>query len=557
MAKKKAMPKTAKKKFARKLVTKARPKKAPPKKPRTKGKATKKASGPPFPQSTPPPAVTPAGGISSSAQAPPAQRAGRLHVRMYRQGLGDCFLITIPSVGGNFYMLIDCGVVLGTSNPAPLMANVVNDIATVTGGAIDLLVATHEHWDHLSAFIQAKDIFDQRIKVKEVWLAWTEDPRDALANKLRGERRAAENALRMAVNRLAAFGATESAAHIDSLVGFFGATAGSTTRALDNVKAMVNNQPRFCQPGEPPISLEGLPGVRFWILGPPKDEKLIKKSNPAATEAYGLDAGPGGSQAFLISALSRGMGAFGTAPSVDDHDGSPFDDSYAIPLPRAEHIPFFESHYYGECTDSSLYDRRAGDKKTGQDIHDQAWRRIDSSWLDGAETMALQLDSATNNTSLVIAIEIIDSGEILLFPGDAQAGNWLSWQNLKWKLGNGKSVSAPDLLTRTILYKVGHHGSHNATLKAKGLELMVSDKLIAMIPVNHAMAVKKRWGRMPLPDLVSRIKEKTHGRVLRVDDTVKTATDLKKLKPDETSSADWEAFAERVRVNELYYEVAF
>ncbi len=39
-----------------------------------------------------------------------------------------------------------------------------------------------------------------------------------------------------------------------------------------------------------------------------RDEKLIKKSNPGKNEAYGLDAGPDGSQALLVSALTRNMG---------------------------------------------------------------------------------------------------------------------------------------------------------------------------------------------------------------------------------------------------------
>jgi len=104
---------------------------------------------------------------------------------------------------------------------------------------------------------------------------------------------------------------------------------------------------------------------------------------------------------------------------------------------------------------------------------------------------------------------------------------------------------------------VGHHGSHNATLKAKGLELMVNDALVAMIPVDHEMAVKKRWGRMPLPELVDRIKEKTHGRVLKVDDDVKAPADLAKLKPANVSPEDWKQFTDRVQVTDVYYEVSF
>jgi beta-lactamase superfamily II metal-dependent hydrolase len=470
-----------------------------------------------------------------------------ISVRMYRQGLGDCFLLTFPLGGGEaFHMLIDCGVVLGTSDPATRMGEVLDDIVKATGGRIDLLVVTHEHWDHVSGFTQARDGFD-KLKIARVWVAWTEDPADPLARKLRAERRTAENALRMAAAHLAVAGDTETAERVDSLASFFGAAAGSTEDALAYAKGRApGGKPRYCQPGEPAIVLPELPGIRFWILGPPKDETLIKKSNPSAGTAYGLDAGPGGSQSLLIAGLTRGFAAAaGDGTSSDDPLADPFDPMYAIPLARAEHVPFFEQRYFGELTDGSLFERSAR-----QEIRDQSWRRIDAQWMGASETMALQLDSATNNTSLVLAIERIATGEVLLFPGDAQAGNWLSWQDLKWD-----GVTGPDLLARTVLYKVGHHGSHNATLKAKGLELMVNDGLTAMIPVDHAMAVKKHWGLMPLPELVARIEEKTHGRVLRIDDKVKSGADLDALKPDTVSAADWKQFTERVRVSDLYYEI--
>ena len=78
---------------------------------------------------------------------------------MYRQGLGDCFLIALPRSDGStrpFYLMIDCGVVLGTADPNTIMTKVMDHIVSTTGGQIDLLVATHEHWDHLSGFVQAK-----------------------------------------------------------------------------------------------------------------------------------------------------------------------------------------------------------------------------------------------------------------------------------------------------------------------------------------------------------------------------------------------------------------
>src|SRR5204862_557193 len=131
-----------------------------------------------------------------------------------------------------------------------------------------------------------------------------------------------------------------------------------------------------------------------------------------------------------------------------------------------------------------------------------------------SSSLALQLDSATNNTSLVLAIEL-GNGDVLLFAADAQVGNWLSWQGLTWKI-DGKSVTGPDLLRRTILYKTGHHGSHNATLREKGLEEMLNLKT-AVIPVDEVVAKKMRWGAMPLEGLLTRLEEKTNKRTFRTD----------------------------------------
>ena len=73
---------------------------------------------------------------------------------------------------------------------------------------------------------------------------------------------------------------------------------------------------------------------------------------------------------------------------------------------------------------------------------DDAWRRIDTDWLNQAGTLALYLDSLTNNSSLALAIELVDSGKVLLFAADAQTGNWLSWQEITWR---DPTVSTDDL----------------------------------------------------------------------------------------------------------------
>ena len=79
-------------------------------------------------------------------------------------------------------------------------------------------------------------------------------------------------------------------------------------------------------------------------------------------------------------------------------------------------------------------------------------------------------------------------------------------------------VTGPDLLARTVFYKVGHHGSHNATLKEKGLELMTSKDLSAFIPTNQKDAKKIGWGQMPFGSILEALDERCAGRVIRADD---------------------------------------
>ena len=414
-------------------------------------------------------------------------------VRMYLQGLGDCFLITLPRKDGKpYFIMIDCGAILGTADPASKMKAVVDDIAGATGGHIDLLLATHEHWDHLSGFLQAKDSF-ARLKVDKLWLAWTENPDDDLAGKLRSEHQALRQALSAASARMRFAGSADS--RVDGLMEFYGAAGQGTTReALKAVRSLcAESDIRFCLPEDDPVDLEGV-DARLYVLGPPHDETLIKRFNPSKShpETYGMAA------AYLDK----------VAPGIMDAEGNtPFDPILQIPVEAAAQMPFFQKRYWGEDADS-------GEER------DQSWRRIDGSWLDSSSSLALQLDSATNNTSLVLAIELGNS-DVLLFAADAQVGAWLSWQGLSWKVG-GKVVTAVDLLRRTVLYKTGHHGSHNATLQEKGLETMENLK-VALIPVDRAMALKKGWRQMPLENLEKRLNEITKGCVLRIDKEIPAA----------------------------------
>jgi hypothetical protein len=157
-----------------------------------------------------------------------------------------------------------------------------------------------------------------------------------------------------------------------------------------------------------------------------------------------------------------------------------------------------------------------------------------------------------NNTSLVLAFELTDSKEVLLFVGDAQIGNWQSWTNVKF---SDPDVNAAELLSRTVFYKVGHHGSHNATLKQGGLEAMTSSKLVAAIPVDQEFAHRPKGGSpkgwdMPAGPLLSSLLEKTAGRVLRGDSDFPSNF----AKPQQLSDKEWEVFQQNTNVQEDFID---
>jgi hypothetical protein len=476
-------------------------------------------------------------------------------VRMYRQGLGDCFLLAFASGRARpFYMLIDCGVLVGTPDAEARMRRVAGSVRDATGGRVDVLVATHQHWDHLSGFEQAREIFEQ-IEIGEVWVAWTEDPQNPLAVRLRARRETAVRALWAAARSLRAAGGGDRAGTLESLLGFFGELGvdgrpSGLQRALDYVLGR-GNPPRYRAPGEPAIGLPGTDGARVYVLGPPQDEELLLRSDPSRrdSEVYEKRLALDPETAFFAAALA----ADESVPSDPEDDelrslSFPFEKTYRVSPREAKGSEFFREHYLG------------GKAKAA--ATDLSWRRIDDSWLSAANNLALQLDRDTNNASLALAIELSPGGKVLLFPGDAQVGNWLSWHGskLRWpREGDPRDpvtpVTAADLLRRTVLYKVGHHGSHNATLRERGLELMERPDLVAMIPVDETMAHRPKGGNpqgwdLPFPPLLVRLRQKTQGRILRADAGFPRVEDLARL-----SRAEREGFRERGAETDLYVEI--
>jgi hypothetical protein len=455
-------------------------------------------------------------------------------VRMYRQGLGDCFLLAFNGTDDKLkFMLIDSGVLIGTKNSTDIMTNVFKDIKEITSGHIDVLVVTHEHWDHISGFYQAEEVFKE-IEIEQVWAAWTEDPENPLAQELTKKKKIYLDAVKFSRDKLKKEGMA-LADKLDGLLGFYGESLGmaakKTSDIMDDLLKSGKQPIKYCYPGNEPQAIPNVEEVRFFVLGPPEEKSLIKKSDPSKTqsEVYLTDMEDDVLDGLALK-LQR-MSAVGDDDFRDQGDDDidhPFESRFRIKADsrdNPEAVSFFEKHYKGEHN---------------------GWRNIDDKWMDLAGELALQLDKHTNNTSLVLAVEMVKTGHVLLFPGDAQVGNWLGWHELTWEV-DGEEIDAENILKRTVFYKVGHHGSHNATLKEKGLELMTNSKLSAAIPVKRSTAEAKGW-EMPYGPLYDRLKELCKGRVLRLDDGLKN-------KPDDVSESVWKSFkANIVQEDELYID---
>ncbi len=441
--------------------------------------------------------------MAKSKKKPAAEsRRPVVRVRMFRQGLGDCFLVTFDVDGRQRHMLIDCGT-LGNKSTQVRIDNVAEHIleAIEPEGRLDIVVATHEHQDHLSGF-RNKTLQQLKGKVDHVWLAWTENPQDPDAQKLAKNKHDLGVALAAVAQ---AEPSTDVGMQVHDLLGFAGdpsagplGFAATVDEAMDFVRTELGAKVSYFNPGDL-IEENWLSGFRIYVLGPPRSKQALSLLGEHQSDGlYGLQK----------AAELR------TAVSVDDERSpekiaefeleQPFDRQFAWQDTASK-----QQYYPGYC------DEREG------------WRSIENDWLSVASNLALQLDSVTNNTSLALAIERVADGRVLLFPADAQLGSWLSWHDpaMVWNVtdpaGKTRKVTAADLLARTVFYKVGHHASHNATAREKGLELMVrQNELTAFIPVDRAVALTRNpqgsW-QMPAVPLYLNLLDKCQGRVARSD----------------------------------------
>lgn len=459
------------------------------------------------------------------------------NIRMYRLNeLGDCFLITFTAGTAKSRMLIDCGSFRNSGASIARLKKITTDIrAELDGSTVDVVVGTHQHNDHLSGFVHCEDAF-RKMGVEEVWLSWLDNPQDRMAQNISETHNNLKLALFAACNQLHACPVgnrgLRSLKVLDDVLGFYGAKGAATppelpAKAVEILKSLGRKKPEYLRPGRI-LDMPGLPAgsVRIYVLGPPRDSEFLYRKDPRTGESYDH------ALAYARLAASKFLDAANNRKSTQSHDEEqyPFNEVY-----KRRGIT---GHSPGIKKIMSRYNRR-----------EEGWRRIDDDWMQQAEALALYLDTFTNNSSVVLAIELAGSGKVLLFASDAQTGNWLSWPDVKWE---SAGVRTDDLLARTILYKVGHHGSHNATLVA-ALEKMKHSDLVALIPVHKKdpNITKDNGWKMPARNLFKRLAIRSSNRVLQMDGVNPASCDPRKS----PAASAWKSVRIKPRLSPLFVEL--
>lgn len=386
-----------------------------------------------------------------------APKPGHIVVRMYNVGFGDCFLLVFPDP--ELRVLIDCGTHPSGPGPRPIedvVDSVLDDVTDEDGTRIDVVVCTHRHRDHVAGFADPRW---KDVEVGEVWMPWTEDPRDPEAKRIRERQGGLAASLVAALQgsakeKSAAALAANSLPNAKEMRTLHEGFAGDPRRRfLPRDEAAV---------GEIEADFLRAAGVRVRVLGPPRDEKAIRNMDPPKGAAYLRAAAAAEGESGALAPFASGWQLTEKELEADE---------------RTKHLVL------SRTARSAVRDAAKGD----------------------AFGVAVALERAINGTSLVLCFDKGDAR--LLFPADAQ---WGTWDRIL------RDKEATDLVAELTLLKVGHHGSHNATPKAlvELLERRPSELGApwAMVPTRPM----EMWPLIPKAELIDALGVMTP-RVARSD----------------------------------------
>jgi phosphoribosyl 1,2-cyclic phosphodiesterase len=444
-------------------------------------------------------------------------KPGKLEIRSYNVGFGDCFLLSFHYPKEQKHVLIDFGSTEPPDGKKDFQTTIAEDIREVCGGKLHAVVATHRHKDHISGFATNKkgtasgDIIRACADAGGAVIIqpWTEDPEAPTdAKEARGVS-TSRKAFVQQLDNMHAFASVvskeiqrldigdvdpmtegETAASTDSDAGDAGSgfavadrdgtTASKSLRkriafigednvknlsAVQNLMAMSDaKKHRYVFFGARSGLEKVLPGVKTRVLGPPtiRQHEAVQKQRSVDPAEF-----------WMLRQKFWRMQAANAGATLSKGDGKPI-------LPGAKVLA------------------------KGKQPRASRWfiRRLRGARAKALLELVLIMDDAMNNTSVILLFEV--GGKKLLFPGDAQIENW------EFALHDPAILEA---LADVDVYKVGHHGSRNATPKtlwnnfSKRGDASKKDRLLTMVSTKagkHGAA--ERHTEVPRKSLVDEMK---------------------------------------------------
>lgn len=417
----------------------------------------------------------------------------RIDVTMYQVGFGDCFLLTFhydsPPEDGDSravrHMLVDFGstsLAEESEREKVELKEIAELVDTHCGGRIDVVVASHRHRDHISGFGNSavQEILGG-IEPRLVLRPWTEDPQlnDGVTST------DTKAAFTQSLSQLQDF-----MHQLDTRLGDHARLAPGDAQLQDlrlEVALSVNDAAdetlrgwstkeydgeragRYLSYGDN-VALETvIPGVHCDVLGPPTVDQwhgIVKQRYNDPDEFWLTDPRfqPGATE----------------LPDSDD--------------------------------DIERWIESTGDPGIGS-----AWwllSRINDHRRDHLGALVEKIDGAINNTSLIL---VITAGERrLLFPGDAQIENW------EYVLDHADDRAAQAKLLMDIdVYKVGHHGSRNATPRTLVTRWTrhgaATPPMVGLLSTKAEVHGKNGDNPVPKDNLVTALEKKMERRLYRTD----------------------------------------
>jgi hypothetical protein len=379
----------------------------------------------------------------------------KVTLRAYQVGFGDCFLLTFhyPDANLDRHILIDFGSnKQPTRAPKDLLGAIAADITSECGGKLHAVVLTHRHKDHIAGFATNKNGTGPGDAIAElkpdlIVQPWTEDPEakptathPSLTRQLTTNQayidaldhmQAVSEGVSAEASRLALSESLPWRKRTLETLHYLGEEGIKNPSAVANLQVMGRTH-EYVNAGFPTKLNKMLPGVTVSVLGPPtldQSDAIRKQRSKDANEFWMFQAAAGNfASGHLRFAKDN---AYGTVS-----DGADLNSPPSMPsglFPEAKTIAAGSPPAYARWFIPRL-------------------RRIRG---DNLLQIVRILDDAMNNTSVILLFEV--GNQALLFPGDAQIENW------------SYTLRQEDLmhrLKRVTLYKVGHHGSRNATPKS-------------------------------------------------------------------------------------------